>query len=400
VSKWTGKYVIGLTGNIATGKSVVRKMLEHLGAYGIDADALSHRAMSKGAPGYQPIIDQFGKWIIGSDGQIDRARLGRVVFSDPAALAILESIIHPLVSQAIDMIVNRTTQTVIVIEAIKLVESGINKNCDSLWVSVAPPNVQLARLIQNRKMTEADARTRIMSQPPQEQKAQQANVVIKNMGSFEDTWKQVSAHWQRTITPIIEPPAPVRPTPQQAAPINIPLVKVIPTPAPTAPLELKLTTERGRPGNSADIAALITRLANDGKVRTKDDIMAAFGEKAFLLLKNNQTSVGVVAWQVENLVARATDIYIESTIPAEQALSVIITEMEKASRELQCEASLLFLNREMAQHEAIWKKLGYDKRQTGSLGVQAWEEAAKESLLPGNVLLFKQLRVDRILRPI
>lgn len=399
MSKWTGKYVIGLTGNIATGKSVVRKMLEHLGAYGIDADALSHRAMSKGAPGYQPIIEQFGKWIIGPDGQIDRARLGRVVFSDPAALAILESIVHPLVSQAIDMIVNRTTQNVIVIEAIKLVESGIHKNCDSLWVSVASPNVQLSRLVQNRKMTEADARARIMAQPSQEQKAQLANVVIKNMGSFEDTWKQVSAHWQRTVTPVAEPVA-AKPTPAAVAPVAIPLVRVIPTPSPTAPLELKLTTERGRPGNSSEIAALITRLANDGKVRSKDDIMAAFGEKAFLLLKNNQTSVGVVAWQVENLVARATDIYIESAIPAEQALTVIITEMEKASRELQCEASLLFLNRDMAQHETIWKKLGYDKRQTGSLGVQAWEEAAKESLLPGNVLLFKQLRVDRILRPI
>ena len=62
MSAWPGKYVIGLTGNIATGKSVIRKMLEHLGAYGIDADALSHRAMSRGAPGYQKVVDTFGKW--------------------------------------------------------------------------------------------------------------------------------------------------------------------------------------------------------------------------------------------------------------------------------------------------------------------------------------------------
>ena len=78
---WPGKYVIGLTGNIATGKSVVRKMLEHLGAYGIDADALSHRATAKGAPGYKPVVEMFGKWILGPDGQIDRNRLGRVVSS-------------------------------------------------------------------------------------------------------------------------------------------------------------------------------------------------------------------------------------------------------------------------------------------------------------------------------
>lgn len=83
MSAWPGKYVIGLTGNIATGKSVVRKMLERLGAYGIDADALGHRAIAKDAPGYQPMLDTFGRWVLGPDGQIDRAKLGRLVFNDP-----------------------------------------------------------------------------------------------------------------------------------------------------------------------------------------------------------------------------------------------------------------------------------------------------------------------------
>ena len=83
MSSWPGKFVIGLTGNIATGKSVVRKMLEHLGAYGIDADALGHRAIARDAPGYQAVVNTFGTWILASDGQIDRSRLARVVFSDP-----------------------------------------------------------------------------------------------------------------------------------------------------------------------------------------------------------------------------------------------------------------------------------------------------------------------------
>ena len=90
MSNWPGKIVIGLTGNIATGKSVVRKMLEHLGAYGIDADSLAHRAIAKGAPGYQPVIDTFGRWILDAQGQIDRAKLGKLVFSDPEALKSLE----------------------------------------------------------------------------------------------------------------------------------------------------------------------------------------------------------------------------------------------------------------------------------------------------------------------
>jgi len=120
MSAWPGKYVIGLTGNIATGKSVVRKMLEHLGAYGIDADALSHRAIAKGAPGYKAVTDAFGKWVLGTDGHIDRGKLGRLVFSNPEALTTLEEIIHPLVRGAIDMLVRRAGHKIIVIEAIKL----------------------------------------------------------------------------------------------------------------------------------------------------------------------------------------------------------------------------------------------------------------------------------------
>ena len=77
MSAWPGKYVIGLTGNIATGKSVVRKMLEHLGAYGIDADALAHRAIAEDAPGYQPVVNLFGRWILTPDGKIDRTQTAK-----------------------------------------------------------------------------------------------------------------------------------------------------------------------------------------------------------------------------------------------------------------------------------------------------------------------------------
>ncbi|MFH2040101.1 MAG: dephospho-CoA kinase, partial [Chloroflexota bacterium] len=134
MSKWAGKYVIGLTGNIATGKSVVRKMLEHLGAYGIDADALAHRVIAKGAPGYMPVLSTFGTWVLNERSEIDRRKLGRLVFSDPDALAQLEKIIHPFVSQAIDLIVSRARQRTIVIEAIKLLETDLAEACDTLWI--------------------------------------------------------------------------------------------------------------------------------------------------------------------------------------------------------------------------------------------------------------------------
>jgi dephospho-CoA kinase len=377
VSKWPGKYIIGLTGNIATGKSVVRRMLEHLGAYSIDADALAHRAMAKGAPGYQPILDTFGKIILDSNGEIDRAKLGRLVFADPDSLRALEKIIHPLVEQAIDILVQRASQRVIVIEAIKLLEGPLAAACDTIWVTHAPPNLQKERLVSKRGLNEAEALQRIQAQGAQEIKTAAANVVIHNIGSFEDTWKQVTAAW-KVISPITD----------------------------TSPVVMKkaeageLAVQRGRPRDSANIAALITRLSSGANPQTQEDIMAAFGEKAFLLLFNGDQLVGLAGWQVENLVARTTDMYVDPGIPLEQALQTLVKEIERASQDLQCEASLIFVPPQLATQELIWKGLGYERRTPQTLGVQAWQDAALESQPPNTIMLFKQLRQDRVLRPI
>ncbi len=380
MSKWAGKTVIGLTGNIGTGKSVVRRMLEHLGAFGIDADALSHRVIAKNAPGYNLVIKQFGNWIVGPDGEIDRRKLGRVVFSDPQAMEILEGIVHPLVNQALDYIIERVKKRVVVIEAIKLLESDVKGICDSIWVSYAPAEIQLERLVNRRKMDEKDARQRIKSQSPQVIKMSEANVVIKNDGSVEDTWKQVVRHWKKYAPTVrLEPKEPV---------------------ATVQTISGELRIVRGSPGNSDEIAALFNRLTNNNHQYTRTDIMEAFGEKAFLVLKAGEKSVGVIGWQVENLVARTTDLLLEKVLPAEKAVPLMISEMEKASRELQCEASLVFLEPEIAKKERIWADLGYERRSPQNLGVMAWREAALDSMPDGTVLLFKKLRMDRILRPI
>ncbi len=377
MSAWAGKYIIGLTGNIATGKSVVRKMLEHLGAYGIDADALSHRAMALGAPGYQPVLDTFGRWILAPDGQIDRSRLGRVVFSDPHALQRLESIIHPLVRQAVDILIRRSKQQVVVLEAIKLLESPLRQGCDVIVVTCASPAVQLARLMQKRGMSEESARQRIASQPSQEEKMAAANYIIRTENSFEDTWRQVDTTWQAIFHTRPEAAAPVAPAPRG-----------------------ELVLERGRPRQASEIADLINRLSGNAFHLTRADIMAGFGEKAYLLLKLDDRLVGVIGWQVENLVARTDEVYLEPTIPLTQALKLAFEEIENTSRDLQCEVSLLFLPLSFAQRAEIWRGLGYDQRKVESLGVRAWQEAARESMPPGTTLMFKQLRKDRVLRPV
>ena len=375
MSAWPGKYVIGLTGNIATGKSVIRKMLEHLGAYGIDADALGHRAIAKGAPGYDQVVNTFGRWILAEDGQIERSKLAKIVFDDPEALIRLESIVHPLVSQAVDLLIRRSRHKVIVVEAIKLLESGLRAKCDTLWVAHAPERVQLSRLVQKRGMNEAAGRQRITAQPSQLAKVNAADVVIHNDGTFENTWQQVLEAWNK-LFPALE---------EQGA---------VPAAAGA------LTVHRAGPRQAAEISEFINRNSNGARQYTKNDIMEAFGEKAYLLLKQEKELVGVVGWQVENLVARTGDIYLSKNTPLNEAMRALTDEIERESRALQCEVSLLFLTKGMAEKQEIWQSLGYQHRTVQSLGVRAWQEAAAETLTSETTLLFKQLRKDRVLRPV
>lgn len=377
MSAWPGKYVIGLTGNIATGKSVVRKMLEHLGAYGIDADALGHRAIARDAPGYGPVVETFGKWILGADGQIDRSKLAHVVFADPDALIRLESIVHPLVRQAVDLLIRRSAQKVIVVEAIKLLEGPLRQACDSIWVTYAAKQTQIKRLTKKRGLSMAVAHQRVNSQAPQSEKVAAANIIITNEGSFEDTWQQVTRAWKELF-----------PT------FDSGIFKPV-----TAP-EGVMLVEKARPRHAAEIAALINRLSAGRKKPSPDDIMAAFGEKAFMFLKLDGAPVGVVGWQVENLVERTDDVYIDPGQPLSTAMQALLDEIETTSRDLQCEIALLFLRPELTAQEEVWTSLGYEMCTIESLGVRAWQEAAEETIEKGEAMFFKQLRKDRVLRPV
>jgi dephospho-CoA kinase len=193
------KYVIGLTGNIATGKSTVLRMLKRLGARAIDADALVHELMEKGTPVWQAVVQEFGQSILGSDGSINRKKLGSVVFADEAALRRLETIVHPAVIARTQELIKSSQEPVVVIEAIKLIEAGVDKTCDALWVVTCSKEQQLARLVKQRGLTEEEARQRIEAQPPQEAKLALADVVIDNSGSPDETWRQVEREWDRVV---------------------------------------------------------------------------------------------------------------------------------------------------------------------------------------------------------
>ena len=191
------KYLIGLTGNIATGKSTVLSMLEGLGAKVIDADALAHRLMIKETPVWQAILDEFGEGILGPEGEIDRGKLGAIVFADAEALSRLEAIVHPAVTARVDELIRQATEAVVVVEAIKLIEAGWHRTCDALWVVTCPEEQQLERLMRARKLSREEALLRIEAQPPQEDKVALADVVIDNSGTLKETEKQVKREWEK-----------------------------------------------------------------------------------------------------------------------------------------------------------------------------------------------------------
>ncbi len=161
-----------------------------------------------------------------------------------------------------------------------------------------------------------------------------------------------------------------------------------------------MSVQRARPKQAMEMAEFINKLDNNQRTIRSDDIIAWLGEKAFLLLKRQEKLVGIIGWQVENLIARVDDIYWDPEIPFSEIIQPLVEEMETASRNLQCEIALLFIPPDLAMQTQVWSSLGYKEGNIESLNTRAWQEAAKESMPDGCILYYKILRKDRVLRPV
>lgn len=192
-------YRIGLTGGIGCGKSTVGALLRELGAEYIDADEIVHALLAAGSPVAEQVIAHFGEGVRAADGSVDRRRLGRLVFGDPAALRALEALLHPAVREEIQRRLASTRARVVVIDAIKLIESGLAREVDSVWVVVCDPAVQRQRLVEQRGLTLAEVEQRVAAQAPQAERLAHADIVIDNSGSLAATREQVLAAWRRTV---------------------------------------------------------------------------------------------------------------------------------------------------------------------------------------------------------
>lgn len=192
-----GKYIIGLTGNIATGKSAVLRLAVEKGALVIDADKVVHDILDEDADVQQAIGNAFGSKVIGADGRVNRPLLGKIVFNAPEALRQLELIVHPAVGRHIAQLILDNEAEIVMIEAIKLLEGNLRLLCRQIWVTTCSRETQMERLRVCRGMDEQTAAERIDAQAPQEEKIAQADVVIDTNGLLVETEKQFLAAWSR-----------------------------------------------------------------------------------------------------------------------------------------------------------------------------------------------------------
>ena len=194
--------MVGLTGGIGAGKSVVAARLAELGAIVIDSDRLAREVVEPGTDGLREVVEEFGREVLGQDGALDRPALGRLVFGDEAARRRLEAIVHPRVrARSAELIAAAPPDAVVVNDIPLLVESGIGAGFDLVVVVLASEQTRLRRLAQARGMTAEEARARMAAQATDEQRRAAADVVLENDGSRHDLLAAVDRLWYDRLLP-------------------------------------------------------------------------------------------------------------------------------------------------------------------------------------------------------
>jgi dephospho-CoA kinase len=194
--------VIGLTGGIGSGKSTVAKYLAGLGAAVMDLDKVGHEVLKSGGQPFKRVVSEFGKDVLNARGEIDRARLAKIVFKDPEALALLNRITHPAIDKVIDERIaeyRRQGAKVVVLEAAAMLEAGKAGQTDEIWATTAPETTVLHRLGERSGYSKAESRARIRSQMSDKERLKNADVVIDTGGSLDEVKTRVKKEWRALI---------------------------------------------------------------------------------------------------------------------------------------------------------------------------------------------------------
>ncbi|RCG26761.1 dephospho-CoA kinase [Streptomyces diacarni] len=192
---------MGLTGGIGAGKSEVSRLLAEQGAVIVDADRIAREVVEPGTPGLAAVVAEFGEEVLTSDGSLDRARLGSLVFADPDRLAALNALVHPAVGERSAQLEREAAeadpQAVVVHDVPLLTENGLAPLYDRVVVVDASPETQLERLVRLRGMAEEEARARMAAQADREQRLAVADIVIDNDGPLEGLAPRVREVWEQ-----------------------------------------------------------------------------------------------------------------------------------------------------------------------------------------------------------
>lgn len=196
--------VIGLTGGIGSGKSTVSQCLAELGAIIIDADKVGHEAFKPDTAAWHDVVATFGRQILAPSGEVDRKKLGEIVFNQPESLARLNQIMHPRMHDMIQAQIAEYRQQevdVVVLEAAILIEANWTSLVDEVWITVTPKAMVLERLKKQRGLAEEQTLARIRSQMTAAERVKHADVVINNDGDLEAMKAKVDELWQKLHSP-------------------------------------------------------------------------------------------------------------------------------------------------------------------------------------------------------
>ena len=199
---WVAMLTIGLTGGIGTGKSAVADLLRKLGASVVDADRLGHEAYTPNSEAWQQVVAAFGQEILTADGEIDRRKLGSIVFGDPNELERLNGIMHPLMARMVEerkAALKADGETVAVVEAAVLFEAGWDSLVDEVWTTDAPVEVVVERLRARNGLSEEEARKRINSQMSAEERNGRSDVVVDNSTDLDTLERNVKDLWEARV---------------------------------------------------------------------------------------------------------------------------------------------------------------------------------------------------------
>ncbi|MCA9975910.1 MAG: dephospho-CoA kinase [Anaerolineales bacterium] len=403
-TRLSGKLIVGLTGNIATGKSAVMRLAAAQGALTIDADKIVHELQDHDAEMQAAIAVAFGRDVRADDGRINRRALGKIVFDDPQAMADLEAIVHPYVRRNVAKQIKESESSIVFIEAIKLLEGALARICHQVWVTRCSRQRQLDRLRICRGMDTETAVARIKAQPAQEEKVARADVVIDTEGLMVDTEKQFFMAWNRLPDPRLAgtrmlPELPSQPPPQSSMATPKPNAAVL-TPAAESVIPLDrpegLEVRRARP---ADVAAMLLLMhkATAGALQMKrTELLMALSERGYFIGQIGTEISALMGWNIDSQVARIDQIFIHPLEASVTTGLAILEEVETSANAHVCEIILAFIADDAPPEiEQMFDRQAFGPANPVNLP-QVWQRAVDESRPDSTHVRLKVLRDRRL----